>query len=160
MQKFLNYIIFCVILSLATNCLAKRSPALKIIDGDSLVLNSTEIRLEGIDAPEYKQVCYDKNKQAYRCGIKAYEFLQDFVKGKKVTCQKISIDRYKRQVSFCYANGVDINQTMVQNGWAVAYDHYDDKYVKDESLARKNKAGIWQGKFMHPEIWRALHRRK
>ena len=146
MQKFLNYIIFCVILSLATNCLAKRSPAFKIIDGDSLVLNGTEIRLE--------------NKQAYRCGIKAYEFLQDFVKGKKVTCQKISIDRYKRQVSFCYANGVDINQAMVQNGWAVAYDHYDDKYVKDESLARKNKAGIWQGKFMRPEIWRALHRRK
>lgn len=158
MQKII-YIICFFIISI-TICQARQESRLKIIDGDSIMLNGTEIRLEGIDAPEYKQVCYDANKKAYRCGIKAYEFLKNFVKGKKVTCKKISIDRYKRQVSFCYADGIDINQTMVQNGWAVAYDHYDDKYVKDEISARKNKAGIWQGRFMRPEIWRALNRKK
>ena len=29
----------------------------KIIDGDSLIVNGQEIRLLGIDAPEYRQEC-------------------------------------------------------------------------------------------------------
>lgn len=147
-------------LFLGHNLAARDMQHIKVIDGDSIVLNGTEIRLEGIDAPEYKQICHDKNNQKYRCGIKAREFLVDFIKGKDVVCKKISLDRYKRQVSFCYANGEDINKAMIKSGWAVAYDHYDDKYIKDEEIARKQKKGIWQGRFMRPEIWRALNRRQ
>ena len=31
----------------------------KVIDGDSIFIGKREIRLSGIDAPEYKQSCYN-----------------------------------------------------------------------------------------------------
>ena len=132
----------------------------KVIDGDSLFVGKIEVRLEGIDAPEYKQKCFDKNGDEYACGLKALNYMKQLVSQGEVACRKISIDRYKRQISVCYVNGKDINQAMVAAGWAVAYDRYDASYVDDEQKAREEKLGIWQGKFMKPEIWRALHRRR
>jgi endonuclease YncB( thermonuclease family) len=38
-----------------------------IIDGDSIRIGDTEIRLHGIDAPEAKQLCKVKGKE-WRCG--------------------------------------------------------------------------------------------
>ena len=43
---------------------------------------------------------------------------------------------------------------MVQNGWAVAYRYYSDDFIKNEEIAKKNKAGIWQGKFLDPYLFR------
>lgn len=128
----------------------------KVIDGDSLLVNGVEMRLEGIDAPEYKQICYDRKKQPYRCGIKAHDYMSELVKKGKVHCKKLSVDRYHRQVSICYAGKTDLNREMVKAGWAVAYDRYSDMYVSDEKEAKKAKRGIWQGKFMKPELWRRL----
>ena len=40
-----------------------------ITDGDTLrQIGESKIRLEGIDAPEIKQVCYNKLKNPYPCG--------------------------------------------------------------------------------------------
>lgn len=129
----------------------------KVIDGDSIVVNGVEMRLEGIDAPEYQQICYDTDKKGYRCGVKAREYLLKLTAGKKVSCKKLSVDRYKRQVSVCYAGGTELNREMVRAGWAVAYDRYSDDYAGEEKEARKYKRGIWQGKFMKPELWRRLN---
>ena len=35
----------------------------KVIDGDSIKIGKESIRLQGIDAPEVKQVCKKKNKK-------------------------------------------------------------------------------------------------
>ena len=43
---------------------------------------------------------------------------------------------------------------MVQKGWAVAYRYYSDDFINDEKIAEKNKAGIWQGKFQDPYLFR------
>ncbi len=138
-------------------CFPGQAPAkTEVIDGDSLMVDGVETRLEGIDAPEYHQECYDKNRRRYRCGAEATAYMQKLVKGKKVFCRKLGTDRYKRQVAVCYADGKDINREMVRAGMAVAYDRYSDEYVADERDARKNKRGIWQGKFMKPELWRRL----
>ena len=132
----------------------------KVIDGDSLVLDGVEMRLEGIDAPEYHQDCFDKDGNKYRCGEKADAYMWKMVSGRKVSCEKLETDRYGRQVAICYADGEDLNKAMVAAGWAVAYDRYDKRYVKTEKEARKAGRGIWQGKFMKPEFWRLLNRRK
>ena len=135
---------------------ASAAQKVKVIDGDSIVVNGVEMRLEGIDAPEYHQVCYDADKKGYRCGIKARDYLLRLTAGKKVNCKKLSVDRYKRQVSVCYAGGRDLNREMVSAGWAVAYDRYSDDYVGAEKEAKKQRRGIWQGKFMKPELYRIL----
>ena len=45
-----------------------------VIDGDSLTIGDKEIRLIGIDAPEYNQTCFDDNNSEYDCGQEAYMF--------------------------------------------------------------------------------------
>lgn len=128
---------------------------IKVIDGDSLVVNGVEIRLYGIDAPEYKQYCYRRDGSKYRCGIAAGDYLRRLIK-ERVTCEIKAKDRFKRSVAVCYVAGEDINLKMVANGWAVAYTRYGDDYKNAEKNACQEKLGIWQGKFMKPEFFRRL----
>ena len=51
----------------------------KVIDGDSLIFNGKDIRLIGIDAPEYDQTCFDENGYEYDCGQESYLFLKILV---------------------------------------------------------------------------------
>ncbi len=129
----------------------------KIIDGDSLFIDDREIRLSGIDAPEFLQVCYDKNGKEYECGQKAKDMLEALA-GKDIKCQVLEVDRYKREVAICFSKGKNINEEMVKSGWAVAYTAYTKDYVKEEAEAKLAKKGIWQGRFMKPELYRALKR--
>ena len=126
-----------------------------VVDGDSLLIDGRRVRLEGIDAPEYNQNCYDANGVMYKCGQKAKEALAETVKS-GVKCQKMNTDIYQREVSICYAGKVNINQQMVRNGWAVAYTRYFPDFALDEENARKEKRGIWKGRFMRPDLYRAL----
>ena len=43
---------------------------------------------------------------------------------------------------------------MVMRGHAVAYLQYSKKYLSEEFEAKKDKKGIWQGKFEMPWDWR------
>ena len=42
-----------------------------VIDGDTLEIHSTRIRLWGIDAPESTQLCRGEDSDPYRCGAQA-----------------------------------------------------------------------------------------
>ena len=42
-----------------------------IVDGDTLEIHGTRIRLWGIDAPESNQLCRGSDSLPYRCGGKA-----------------------------------------------------------------------------------------
>ncbi len=77
----------------------------EVVDGDSLRLNGTEIRLHGIDAPEYTQQCDDANAQSYPCGKQARLALRELVRGREVHCTSVETDRYGRAISRCKATG-------------------------------------------------------
>lgn len=124
-----------------------------VVDGDSLELKNLRIRLIDIDAPELFQECYDENNNMYKCGETAKKKLKSYVT-KGITCRKVAVDIYKRSLMECFDEAnKSINQKMVLNGWAVAYG---DKFKKDEKIAKINKRGIWKGRFMRPELYRAL----
>ncbi len=63
---------FALLITLATLCgsalAADISGTPHIIDGDTIYLNGTKIRLHGIDAPETRQECQDKDDASYLCG--------------------------------------------------------------------------------------------
>jgi hypothetical protein len=44
-----------------------------VSDGDTLTLHGTKYRLDGIDAPEFNQVCLDEKGQEWNCGLAARE---------------------------------------------------------------------------------------
>ena len=40
-----------------------------VVDGDTLIVDGSRLRLYGIDAPESQQQCLDTEKQQYACGV-------------------------------------------------------------------------------------------
>lgn len=131
----------------------------KVLDGDSLLIDGRNIRLEGIDAPEYNQTCFNAQNKLYDCGQRAKATLAALVKN-GVDCIKRKTDRYKREVSICYAGKTNVNREMVRRGRAVAYTRYYAGYAADEAEAKKAKRGLWSGRFMRPELFRVLEREK
>ena len=125
-----------------------------VIDGDTLEMHGQRIRLHGIDAPESGQSCADKNGAIYRCGQISANQMSSYVRGKTVNCNVTDRDRYGRLVAACYVNGEDINERLVFEGWALAYRQYSRDYVRAETQAKRNSAGMWQGRFVEPWKWR------
>jgi endonuclease YncB( thermonuclease family) len=130
----------------------------QIVDGDTLKIGSTSIRLIGIDAPERNQKCTRQNEQ-YSCGRTSTRALKKLISGRAINCIGWQKDRYRRFLATCYLRGVDpskpsLNQIMVRQGWAVSYNDY----TKDQAKARANKRGIWAGDFQQPHQWRLENR--
>lgn len=126
-------------------------------DGDSLVLNGTEVRLHGIDAPEYNQHC-DGPQGDYPCGREAHAALKALLRGQTISCKSVETDRYGRAVSDCRTDKISINREMVRQGWAVAYIRHSTAYVGAQREAKAARRGIWQGRFDMPEDYRARTR--
>jgi len=53
-----------------------------VIDGDTLEIHGTRIRLWGVDAPESSQLCRGDDSLQYRCGAKAANDLDAFIAGR------------------------------------------------------------------------------
>ena len=132
-----------------------------ISDGDTFRrIGDSKIRLEGIDAPEIKQLCYNKIKNPYPCGELSKSKLTSILnknQKKKIYCYYSEKDRYNRYIAECFLgrdSAYNINKIMVRSGHAVAYLRYSKKYLNDQEYAKKEKLGIWQGTFVIPEQWR------
>lgn len=128
----------------------------RIVDGDTIWIGPTKIRLHGIDAPESKQTCRKADGREYRCGEMATFALLEIIETHWITCKGETVDRYKRRIAVCYAGPYDINAEMVRRGWALAYRRYSMDYVDEEEDASNRKAGMWQGEFMKPWEWRKI----
>jgi endonuclease YncB( thermonuclease family) len=124
-----------------------------VIDGDTLEVRGTRIRLHGIDAPESGQSCTVRGART-RCGQLAALALADKIGNRPVACEPRDRDRYGRVVAVCRLGGEDLNGWMVESGWALAYRQYAADYVGEEQAASSAKRGIWQGEFVAPWAWR------
>ncbi len=125
----------------------------RAVDGDSFKAGDVEIRLYGIDAPEYRQTCSDGGRQQ-PCGRMALDALSRLIRGRDVRCSVMDRDRYGRQVSVCRDGTVEINREMVRLGWALAYRRHALDYVKVEREAKAARRGIWAWRFQMPEAFR------
>lgn len=124
-----------------------------VLDGDTLLNNGQKLRLIGIDAPEFSQIC-ENSQGSWKCGRKATNKLRRLIgKSTELVCKGNQIDKYARPLVTCFFNDIDINATMVSDGFAVAYG----AYYTEERDARTEKRGIWQGTFLRPQDWRRVH---
>ena len=129
-----------------------------VIDGDTVVVNRTHIRLHGIDAPEADQT-WSVGVQTYACGTAATNALRDLLRGQMLSCQGMGLDPYGRTLAACHLpNGTDIERWMVSRGYAIAYRHFSMDYAPDEDAAKAEHRGIWAGSFEEPWLWRRDHR--
>jgi len=138
----------------AEEIIADTNDKIIVIDGDSLEIGNNRIRLMGIDAPEYLQYCKDKNKKKYDCGKISKNYLKSLIQNKQITCKIHKKDQYERDLCTCYTDNININAEMIRQGHAVVY--MESPYQKEQQEAKQYKRGIWQGKFMHPRLFRKL----
>ena len=122
---------------------------LKIIDGDTIILNGEKIRFSGIDTPEFKQTCM-LGDQEVGCGVTAKKLLAEKIGNATVECISEGKDTYKRTLAECFVNGESLSKFLVRSGYAFAYRKYSTKFIKDEEFAKANKLGMWAMTFQYP----------
>ncbi len=123
--------------------------AARAIDGDSLVVDGREMRLKGLDAPEFRQTCDIGGKET-PCGRQATVALRKWLARGPVTCTGNETDRYGRLLVVCRVNGQDIGADLVRNGFAVDFGGY----AAEEKFAASDNRGIWAGRFERPDAYR------
>jgi endonuclease YncB( thermonuclease family) len=136
-----------------TPALADIAGQATVIDGDTIMIDGTSIRLHGIDAPETFQTCI-VDDVTWPCGRHATVALVEFINGSSVRCEGEDTDRYGRTIAICYVRGLDIEAWMASNGWAMAYRKYSLDYVDEETVAQNARVGLWRGNFVPPWDWR------
>jgi endonuclease YncB( thermonuclease family) len=114
-----------------------------VADGDTITVRpengpQIKVRLYGIDCPE----------KAQPYGQKARDFTASMVAGKFVDVEVKATDRYKRTVGLVSINGVNLNESIVKNGYAWVYRQYCKEsfcmdWSKLESVARQQNNGMW-----------------
>ncbi|SFI40077.1 thermonuclease family protein [Bradyrhizobium sp. Gha] len=134
-----------------------------VIDGDTIEIHGTRIRLWGIDAPESDQLCRGDDSELYRCGQKAAAVLAGlfFAIQRPVICAPKDRDQYGRIVAVCKLGdpGPDIAHWMVSNGHALDWPQYSaGQYADAQRRAEGAGAGMWSGSFVEPWRYRACIR--
>ncbi len=158
-KKTLRYVLLCLSLlwlphSVWAAGAVFEGYVVKVLDGDSLLVRSgsktREVRLWGIDCPEYRQPYAEKARQLSK----------KLVLKKKVKVQVQGKDRYSRYLGIVSQNGVNLNYQLVKSGAAWVYRKYCSKAVckrwkSAEKKAQRNKIGLWRkGKAIPPWTWR------
>lgn len=132
----------------------------KIIDGDSLLISTDrgniEVRLYGIDCPEYRQ--------PYSRAAKKY--IKSNFSGRTVLLNSFYHDKYGRKVSLVFNNQRVLNRELIEAGLALVYPAYCRKpfckeWKKEEERARQEKKGLWQQQVVIPPWqWKRMKKKE
>ncbi|WP_338319827.1 thermonuclease family protein, partial [Bradyrhizobium ottawaense] len=114
--------IMFALLALVTSpvCAATFSGAPRILDGNTIEIDKTNVRLSGIEAPETDQICLDAEGRKWACGVAARDELIKHSNGRTWDCHTQRVDEYRRALGNCFIEGENVNVWMVRSGWALS----------------------------------------
>ena len=127
---------------------------IRVIDGDTIDVGATRVRLHGIDAVENDQTCRTEQGVAWDCGRWVRAEVHALYAGKRALCQPVTRDRYGRIVARCVVEGVDMGGHLVSEGLAIAYRRYARDYVEQERQAARADRGLHAVLFQSPAQYR------
>lgn len=113
-----------------------------VIDGDTVDIHGQRVRINGVDAPESRQICKDARGADYRCGQAAALALDDYLSASRPTkCIEVDRDRYGRTVADCYrADGASVAAWMVRQGHALDWPRYSKgRYAGEQRTAQQER---------------------
>ena len=130
------------------------------IDGATVAINDTTIRLWGVDSPDIDQTCRKPNEPPWPCGKVARTALAVLTKDQTLNCTDKGQDSVGRAVATCaLAGGSDLGSMMVNLGYAIDWPESGGFYQYEQELARTSRRGVWAGTFDLPWDWRRQHGR-
>ena len=114
-----------------------RGRVIKVYDGDTITIATYvhglpdlyrfSVRLNGIDCPEMRT----KNESEKAVAKLAKQRLSDVILGKDVELHGVRLEKYGRILAEVWINGVSMNDMLVMERLAVAYDG-GTKYTPDD----------------------------
>lgn len=132
------------------------SGSAEVVDGDTIDMTGTRIRLVGIDAAESAQQCR-RDGQAWDCGADAAAAMRELLSAGPIECSAQGFDSYGNTLATCRNALFDIGHEMVRRGLALPSGDAPYEYAEARDLAKKLKFGMWAGEFDEPAAWRAAH---
>ena len=78
------------------------------IDGDTIIINSYKIRLNGVSAPELSEKGGNEAKQA----------MQKILENQTIKCSLSGRRSYKRYIGVCWIGAVDVGALLILQGFA------------------------------------------
>ena len=127
------------------------SGSIRVIDGDTIDVGQTRVRLHGIDAPELGQICTNPDGARWDCGTWVAQQVRARIGGRQARCEAVEQDRYGRTVARCAVAGQDIGRMLVGEGLALAYRKYSMAYDLDEKGAVVAGRGLHGSQMARPE---------
>jgi endonuclease YncB( thermonuclease family) len=114
-----------------------------VVDGQTLRVRETTIRLQGVLAPPRGQGCRDADGTGYDCGAASSAALAALVRGRLIACTLNGRDEAGFPQALCEAGGADVNRALVAGGWARAVANA--AFGAEELAARTARRGLWRG---------------
>ena len=135
-----------------------------VIDGDTLDVGGTRVRLAVVDTPERAQSC-DLHNTPMACGEAARFVLQGMAEGRQVTCDLGPNKTHDRVVGLCRVDGEVLNLALLETGLGIVAERYLAEWPDDAALmlaaearARAARRGLWAMHAVTPSVWRAARR--
>jgi endonuclease YncB( thermonuclease family) len=116
------------------------------------------MRISGIDTPEWNQTCEKTLEIVISCGDLATKYLHRLLENTagRLSLKPLGVDYYNRIMIRLFVGEINIGRQLVLDGMAYSYD---ETYLVEEALARKEKRGFWS--FAKPPInpkqWRKIN---
>ncbi len=129
--------------------LAAQPSQVAVIDGATLRLSDTVVRLAGVQAPARGVQCRAADGGRLDCGERAAAELARLVRAQTVTCLVAGRDVAGRPLVGCEAGGESLNRAVVASGWARSFGG-DDALSVAEDEARSRHQGLWNGIYPEP----------
>ncbi|MBN7787488.1 thermonuclease family protein [Ponticoccus gilvus] len=120
-------LIIIICLALPVQAIAQ---SLHVRDADTIVVDGTPVRLNGVDAPELKT----------RAGRDAKRWMVNYLRARSITCDLNGDRTYDRWVGVCFADGQDIGAAVIAAGHALDCRRYSGgRYRHLETPAAKSR---------------------
>ncbi|OGL62259.1 hypothetical protein A3C09_04635 [Candidatus Uhrbacteria bacterium RIFCSPHIGHO2_02_FULL_47_44] len=132
--------------------IAIESQVIRVVDGDTIIValnhKPETVRLLGVNTPE--TVAPNRPVQCFGPEASAYakNLMIDRIVKLESDPSQDNRDRYDRLLRFVFLEEMNINKTLIQNGFAREYTYkipyqYQKEFRAVQKIAKKNKRGLW-----------------
>jgi endonuclease YncB( thermonuclease family) len=109
-----------------------------------------------MDAPEISSPKCDPQPFSQE----ATDYLNNAIQGRKVKLETTEKDKYNRDLGTIYLDGLDVNRSIVEHGYAEVYRgdeaYQQHPYYSAELKAKSQKIGMWSLEdYESPRAYRA-----
>ena len=91
---------------------------LRVIDGDTIIVDGDKVRLEGIDAPEIRSKDENERKKAF----KAKRRLEELFVNKDLIIESKGFDKYGRCLAYVSTSSGNVGDILLSEGLVTKMD--------------------------------------